>query len=164
MASMNAHAADQVQTRMWRAQAARALGDNNCAHCSVPRRQPHGPRTPPDRTVGSARPLGVAAQRGSRQSGASADQASAAGDGRSTPAALLLLGAQSHAANAPAHTQPSTTRQLNAHAAGKAWEQAGRAQAARALGKHNRVHCGVRAGSSTARGHCRIAPLALPDH
>ena len=127
------------------------------------RKQPYGPRPPPDRTVRSARPSDVVALRGARHD-ASADQASAAGDGRITPAALLLLGAESHAANAPAHTQPSTTRQPNAHAAGKARKQAGRAQAARALGKHNSASCGVRAGSPTARGHCRIAPLALSDH
>ena len=32
---MNAHGAEQAQKRVGRAQAARALGDNNCAHCSV---------------------------------------------------------------------------------------------------------------------------------
>ena len=74
-------------------------------------KQPHGPRPPPDRTVGSARPSGVATLREARQSGASADQASAAADVRITPAALLLLGAQSRAADAPAHTRPSTRRQ-----------------------------------------------------
>ena len=215
---MNVHGAEQAQKRVGRAQAARALGDNNCAHCSVcassptarghrpiaplalpdhqaslrcggrgraallptrrappptaeslqlrccfsalgatprmrlrtrdrqqgvnkrarrktgaetggatsgssrarrqslrslqrARKQPHGPRPPLDRTVGSARPSGVAALRGARQSGAVADQARAAADSRITPAALLLLGARSHAADAPAHTRPSTRRQ-----------------------------------------------------
>ena len=32
---LTAHAAEQAQKRVGRAQAARALGDNNCAHCSV---------------------------------------------------------------------------------------------------------------------------------
>ena len=114
--------------------------------------------------LGSARPSDVATLRGARHSGASADQASATADGRITSAALLLLGAQSHAADAPAHTQPSTRRQLNEHTAEQAQKRVGRAQAARALGDNDCVHCSVRASSSTARGHRRIAPLALPDH
>ena len=32
---MNARAVEQARKRVWRAQAARVLDDNNCAHCSV---------------------------------------------------------------------------------------------------------------------------------
>ena len=85
-------------------------------------------------TSGSTRPSGVVTPRGASHSGASAVVASAAADGRTTQDTLVLLGDQSHAADAPTPTLPLSGRHLNAHAAEKAQKRVWHAQAACALG------------------------------
>ena len=125
--------------------------------------QLQGPGRPANRAAFSVKLFDLFAPRWTRLRGATTNLASAAANGRITPAALMLLSPHRHAAAAPAHIQREQKWASGTDALRREGSQNGCSKLKqRALGGRYCTQSRVPVASSTACGHWRSALLTLP--